>query len=356
MYKRCQVNRVIPMAIIFIAFVMIGDYHFYAFEISKSFEINFDYEVTFFSDEEKIIVWDYITSKIFIYEENQLKKTINFNSGQGPQDFQVVSAVLTDLDHYYVWDRTLRRFSIYKKNWDFVEIKIIHNIPSISLPLGITDRGFLFIWNKLVKQKKGSDIISNIGIINEDEQENPTYKISGTFNKMGKINYNRPILIPAFSKGSKVYFGNNQEYKIYAIDLNSKDSTPSLVIERKVKSTAWRKDFEELRWEVIKKSPLDSQYIYPEFVPPLFSLAVNDNMIAIISNEMLQEKKTVVDFFKGGKFLGTAKIPLLYSQYFVFPSHLCFPSEVFLGKNFLLTFVYDTNAENYKIIKWKIEQ
>lgn len=348
-------NRNILWMIIFTTLISFGN-HIYAFTISKSYEINFDYEVTFFDTGNQIIVWDTNTSKIFIYEENKLTKTINANKGQGPQEFEIVSSVLLDIDQYYVWDRMLKRFSIYKKNWDPVEIKVLRNIPFFSLPMGITNKGFLFTWNEIVKHKKGSTISNNIGVINTDGIKNSYYKISGAFNKMGCVNYNRPILITAFSNTGKLYFANNNDYKIYTIDLNSKAPTPSLVIEKRVKPIPWQKGFEELQFENTTRSPHDPKYIYPEFLPPLFSLSANANMVAIVSNESLIEKKTVVDFFKDGKFLGTAKLPLLYSQYAVFPSFLCLPPDVFLGKDYLLTSFYDTKEENFKIIKWKIQQ
>lgn len=335
-------------------FISIGNYHIYAFEISRSFEINFDYEVTFFDVGGQIIVWDANASKIFIYEENKLTKTINADKGQGPQDFQLVSAVLVNLDQYYIWDRMQKRFSIYKKNWDPVEIKPLRNISANSLPLGITGKGFLFTWNEIVKHEKGSTMSNNIGVINANGQKNSFYKISAPFNKMGYVNYDRPILITTFSNTGKLYFAHNNDYKIYTIDLNSQDPKPSLVIEKKVKAIPWRKDFEELQWEILTKSPHDPEYIYPGYLPPLFSLAANDDIVAVITNESLHEKKTVVDFFKDGKFLGMAKLPLLCSQYLVFPSFLCLPPQAFLGKDYLLTFSYDTKTENFKIIKWQI--
>lgn len=351
--QKSKLNRNILWVLIML--ISFGNNHIYAFKIFKLFEINFDYEVTFFDTGDEIIVWDSNSTKIFIYKENKLTKTICANKGQGPQDFEIVSSVLLNHDQYYVWDRMLKRFSIYKKNWDPIEIKVLPNMPSYSSLMGIADKDFLFTWNEIVKYEKGSKISNNIGLINANGLRNSFYNISGEFNKMGKINYNRSILITAFSHTDKLYFASNNDYKIYTIDLISKTPTPLPVIEKKVKPIPWRKDFEELKWEITTKSPHDPQCIYPEFLPPLFSISANANMVAIISNELLHEKKTVVDFFKDGKFLGTAKLPLLYSQYVVFPSFLCLPPDVFVGKDYLLTFFYDTNEENFKIIKWKIQ-
>jgi hypothetical protein len=76
-------------------------------------------------------------------------------------------------------------------------------------------------------------------------------------------------------------------------------------------------------------------------------------LLVVVTNEKIHLRKAKVDVFKYERYIGSIEIPLIYSQYFIFP--FCwpqyFPTGTYLQGNRLYTFHYDAGEERYKIIR-----
>lgn len=324
-----------------------------ALEIRKEFDIDFDYEVAIFWIDEHLIAWDSKKAEILVFQNNSLNKSIKMNKGQGPGDFQVINSIFSTPDNILIWDRYLRRISSYSKDWRFIEIEQFH-LLGMACPIGKLDNDYLFQWSDFNTDKKGSKVVRNVGLINKDKTNTALYHTAAYFNYHGKLNYDCPISVVSFSD-PYLYYASNRDYTIYALDLRKKDSSPVKIIHKKNKSIKWGKKIADLQWQVIKKNSNLPESIYPKFVPPIFCLISSGDMVGIVTNELIEEKKAAIDIYRCNKFLGRLVIPMLYIQHYVFPSYFYFSDGILWDKEKLYTLHYESNSEKFKIIKWNIK-
>lgn len=323
----------------------------HAIKIKKVSHINYDYEVAFFLVDEDILIWDAKNFQLSVYRNHVPIKTLKLNKGQGPQDVQVLSNIISDADHYIIWDRRQRRFTFFNKNWEYKKVEKLPLMGNAS-PLAVNNKNYLFLWSDFLKTSKGSEIIQNIGIISPDGNKSSLKKSTGLFNNMGAINYDRPLLIAVYAKSS-LYYANIQDYKVYAIDFKKK--AQPICLKKDVKPIKWQDRFSELQYEIIKKPTAVPKSVYPAYLPPIFTILVNGDILAVVSNQAIMQKKSVIDFFKKGKYLGNVEIPMIFNQYFIFPSPFYFNPGICLKGNFLYTFNYDIEEDLYEIITWELQ-
>lgn len=344
--KRCV--KLITL-IVFIAICM----NQYAVEVIKSYELNFDCEIAFFLINDVCAAWEAQKETLYIFKGKKSVKTLKLRKGQGPGDFKVVSNIISTDRHFVLWDRMNRRFSNYSMDWEFESIKKFPNL-FLFFPVGFNEKNIIARWNTLVRVKKGSEIIEKIGIINERGEDEIIYKAKGFFNDQGRINYDRPHLSASVS-GDRLYYAINQDYKVYMVSLNEEKFPVQTVIDRKYKPREWDKKCEDLQWEIFKKPQQPPKKIYPANIPPLFTIFARGELIGVVTNEGIVDKKTKIDFFRNHKYIGSCEIPLLFTQHFVFPSFLMFRPGIDFQGGFLYTLHYSDDEEGtYKIISWEI--
>jgi len=332
-------------------------YHQHAIEISKSMELDFETETSFFVVDNSLAVWDSANLELSIFKDKLLVKKLKLNKGEGPQDFRVMSNIISTKKHFIIWDHILRRYSFYSKDWKFEKIKKIATLGFFHPLAVVDDSHYLAMWNNFEKHKKGSTIYQNVGIVDDNKVIKVLHKIGGPFNEKGILNYDRPHLIVSLS-ANKLYFAGNQEYKVYMAPLKKNKilfKEAKKCIERKYIPCKWDSQCTNLQWIVSRKPQRPQKIKYPENIPPIFAIVSSDELTGVVTNELILQEKTKIDFFKNNQYVGSCKIPILYMQYYVFPSWLYFTPGIVLNGNTLYTYHYLKNEEIYKIIKWKIK-
>ena len=345
-----KLNTLLYPIILFILLLSVSD--IYGIEISKEFEISFDQEITMFLADDNLAVWK--NNEMIIYKNNIIIKKIKTLRGKGPGDFAIINALFSTKDSYIFWDRETKRFSYFSKKWNFLKIKKINNFYNrFTVLLKRCKNDYIFQWNKFERIKKSSKITMIAGKINNKGDKSVLYKTEGFTLLADKINLDYSQLISTVS-GDTLYIADNREYKIYTIDINNKKPMKKIYFVKNEKKTIWKEEHYQLQYEITKKFSQKRKIIYPKHLPPLFRLISSGNILGVITNREILNKKTVIDFYRSGKYIGKVVIPLIYSQYFVFPGFLYFSSDIILDGENLYSQIYSPEDETHKIIKWKI--
>lgn len=318
-------------------------------EIKKEFEITFETAPQYFVIEGNIHLWQ--NGKLTVYNENKPEKEMDLlKKGEGPGDFRVIQNLTQYEDKYYFWDRMLIRMTTFSKDWKRLEIQKFM-VSQMSGHLGKTSKGHIFKWSRADREKKGRFLIEKIGFVNGKERK-VLAESRGLFAKEKALNHHRSHLIYTLN-GNTLYYAINNEYKVYAIDVENQNPKPRLIAKRDLEPQKWQESLQELQYEVIRRPARAGKEIFPEYVPPLFQIAAHGDWLAVVTNKQILNSKTRVDIFKEGKYMGSLTLPLLYQQYFVFPSFLNFPPDFYISGNALFTLHYNSENDEYKISKWR---
>ena len=328
-----------------------------AIEVKKTMEWDFENEITFFLlEDNSLAVWNSVDMDLSIFKDKEVIKHLKVTKGQGPQDFSVMSNILSTPNHYLIWDHMLRRFSFYSKEWKFEKIKKMSTLRFYHPLAIINDSHYLAMWNNFEKHQKGSSIYQNIGIVDDNKKTVIIHKTGGAFNDSGTLNLDRPHLITSLSE-KKLFVADNNRYKVFMTPIKANEirlTEKIKYIERDVSPIKWNDQCTNLQWEISKKPQTPPKIKYPDNIPPLFSIASSGDMVAVVTNERILQNQSKIDFFKGQQYVGSIEIPLLYAQYFIFPSWLYFKPGIILKGNDLFTLHYFDDEDVFQIIKWKV--
>ncbi len=110
----------------------------------------------------------------------------------------------------------------------------------------------------------------------------------------------------------------------------------------------------ELEAEILPQ-PLEAEH--PKYLPPIFAISLSGDYLAVVSNEKILEKTSVIDLWNWPqkKYLGKADIPLIYAQHLALPSPMLRFSGFALDGRFLYTLHYKKQTDEWVIIKWEIK-
>lgn len=353
MTKTFSINKVIIVIFIFLIFFC-NISPIFSLNLKKSFELKFENEISFFIVGNEIVIWDSDNHNLLVYLEDKLIKSITVPEGVGPGDYRVINSIAYVPGKIFIWDRMLRRFSIYNKSYEFITNHKFDKLGMATV-LNIINNRYYFQINKFIKNKNGSDVIQNIGYVSNDNADIETvYSLKGRFQSNNQLTYDRPFLL-CTSTGNTIYFANNQEYKIYSLDLINKKNTYKMVLEKKTNKLKWMNKYADLQWDVLKKPANIPKVNYPKNIHPIFALICDKDMIGVITNESLENKISSIDLYKNNRFIGKVEIPLIFMQHFLFPNVFGYPSGIDLFDNNIVALIYDKSKDIYKIIKWKIQ-
>jgi len=321
----------------------------YGVQIEKEFELIFDSEPQYFVINGEIHKW--ANGKLDIYSNKDSKRSIEvLKKGEGPGDFLIIQKIFYENGKYHFWDRQLKRMTVFSKDWQRINIKK-YNLPLVSAFIGKVAGKMLFKWNAFKREENKTFIVEQAGFVDDDSKQ-PIVRFKGEWTKGKEVNHDRPHLLYSLT-GSTLYYADNQDYRIFSLNLQKDDPSPSLLIEREVQKNKWKEEFADLQYEIIRKPEIKPAERYPGYIPPLFAIAADKDLIVAVTNEKIGEKKAKLDFFQTGKYLGSVIIPILYQQHFVFPIFLNFPPDIYISGRSLYTCHYFYETDQYKIIKWR---
>ncbi len=331
----------------------------WAVEAKKLYEIPFDYEILPFFVDGKPAAWDLEQGCLFIYDRGKLFRKQPMPRGEGPGEFKTLQNIVFDGTHYHAWDKLYFRMSLYSVDW-----KLIKTVKMTSMRLfgdftGIMDGRYVFRWATLSTTPAKTEVTEHLGFVDEKKMIPWLDFPKGDF-RTGKVaNFSRPYPIMAVT-GNTVYHAVNTRYRVSKMTLVKGRLEPMGVIERMVTPVKLTEKLKNLQNEVLSGDnrwpPGAPKNIYSKYLPPLIDLAADGDLLAVVTNQKLLQKKAKVDIFKNGAYKGSIEIPCIYYQYFLFPSALpgYFPSGTHLKDNQLFTFHYDEEDDQYKIICHRI--
>lgn len=335
---------------LFLLIFLLGHFSLSAVELIKESEINLISDAHFFLVDGKVVTFN--KGEIGKYSKGKLieKKTI-LKKGGGPGDFQIVQNIYSTKDGIYIWDRMLKRMNRFSKDWKFIGSKKIANAPTLTGFKGYHKSHNIFKWLEVRNGNGGrivSEVIGNIG-----ENKRSFVRVEGQFVAGTYINYDRPYLKSRL-EGEYIYYADINSYKIYTVIPWAK-CKKKLLISRDFDSVGWDDAVENLQWEILEKPEKLPAVKYPSNVPPVYDFAVDGDLIAVCTNRKVKEKICVVDLFKNGQYKGSVKVPILHSQYFIFPAIQQFPPDIYLKDNRLYTKHYDSENDEFTITTWQIK-
>ena len=324
----------------------------FSIEVNKDFEIPFDYEVSPFLVADTMCILDGCSLKI--YNGANTFKTIQFRKGEGPGEFLVVQKIYSRDKYCYTWDRLLFRLSVFTGDWKLDRVIRFPSLRRFAGFLGIVDNHYLFRWGTTERSPAITQLTEHVGIVDEKQMKALIDIPAGEFRKQEYLNYDRPIPIVVLS-GNFIYYGTNREYRIDKIRITGSKTEHIETMQRQVLPINLTDDLKRLKYEVLSQSNQSppTKEKFPSFVPPLVDIAADGELLVVVTNEKIHLRKAKVDVFKKGKYIGSIEIPLIYSQYFIFPlswPHY-FPTGTYLQGNRLYTYHYDEGEERYKIIR-----
>jgi len=324
----------------------------FSIEVSKDFEISYDYEVAPFLVAGNICIRDGYSLKI--YNDAKTFKTIQFRKGEGPGEFRLVQKIYSRGKYRYIWDRLLFRLSVFTGDWKLDGMIKFPSLRRFAGFLGVVENRYIFRWGTIERSPARMQLTEHVGIVDE-KQMKPLIDIpAGEWRKQEYLNYDRPIPMVVLT-GNIIYYGTNREYRIDKIRITGSKTGHIQTIQRQVRPIKLTDDLKQLKYEVLSRvyqSP-EPKEKYPSYVPPLVDIAADGELLVVVTNEIIHLKKAKVDVFKNGRYIGSIEIPLIYSQYFIFPFSwpYYFPTGTYLQGNRLYTFHYDEGEERYKIIR-----
>ena len=341
-----NVKRVIFVFVILWCFAFFQN----ALELKKECEWSFDGGPQLFIFDGKLHVW--AGRSLYLYPENKEKELIvRMKKGEGPGDCLIVNKVDYHEGQYIFWDRWLKRMTFFSKEGKLIRTQRF-KMPMLPILIGKVEDNYIFKWSAFQGMKSSRLIIEQVGAI-KGEDKKILVEVKGKLNKGKIVNSDRPMLIYSFSD-NKLFYAKNREYIINVMDLLKKNPVSSLYASKDYRPLKWKEEYADIQYDIFNKPQRIPEYRYPDYVPPLFALAASGDLIVAVTNEQIEKRKAVIDVFQKGKYMGSAEIPLLYQQYFIFPSFLNFPPDIQLYQRSLYTVHYFDDLEVYKIIKWKI--
>jgi hypothetical protein len=326
----------------------------FSIEVNKDFEIPYDYEVSPFLVADNICIWDTGSYCLKIYNDAKTFRTIRFRKGEGPGEFLVVQKIYSQGKYGYIWDRLLFRMSVFTGDWKLDRVIRFPSLRRTTGFLGMVDNQYFFRWGTADHSPGRVQLTEHVGIVDEKQMKALIDIPAGELRKQEYLNYDRPIPIVVLS-GNFIYYGTNREYRIDKTRIAGSKIEHIQTIQRQVRPIKLTDDLKQLKYEVLSQSnqsPKPKEK-YPSFVPPLVDIAADGELLVVVTNEKIHLRKAKVDVFKNGIYIGSIELPLILSQYFIFPfswPHY-FPTGTYLQGNRLYTYHYDERDERYKIIR-----
>jgi hypothetical protein len=219
--------------------------------------------------------------------------------------------------------------------------------------LGVVENQYIFRWGTTARSPARMQLTEHVGIVDEKQMKALINIPAGEWRKQEYLNDDRPIPIVVLS-GNIIYYGTNREYRINKIRITGSKTEHIQTIQRQVHPIKLTDDLKQLKYEVLSQSyqtPKPKEK-YPSYVPPLVDIAADNDLLVVVTNEKIHSRKAKVDVFKNEEYIGSIELPLIYSQYFIFPFSwpYYFPTGTYLQGNQLYTYHYDEGEERYKII------
>jgi hypothetical protein len=324
----------------------------FSIQVNKDFEIPYDYEISPFLVADNICILDAYSLKI--YNDAKNVRTIQFRKGEGPGEFLVVQKIYSRGKYGYIWDRLLFRLSVFTGDWKLDRMIKFPSLRRFAGFLGIVDNQYFFRWGTTERSPARMHLTEHVGIVDENQMKALINIPAGEWRKQEYLNYDRPIPVVALT-GNIIYYGTNREYRINKIRITGSKTEHIQTIQRQVRPIKLTDDLKKLKYEILSQSyqSPESKEKYPSYVPPLVDIAADGELLVVVTNEKIHLKKAKVDLFKKGTYIGSIQLPLIYSQYFIFPFSwpYYFPTGTYLHGNRLYTFHYDEGEERYKIIR-----
>lgn len=345
-------NKKINIKKIFIILFLGIPLTIFSIEVNKDFEIPYDYEVAPFLVAGNICIRDGCSLKI--YNDAKTFRTIRFRKGEGPGEFRLVQKIYSSGKYFYIWDRLLFRLSVFTSGWKLDRMIKFPSLRRFAGFLGVVENQYFFRWGSTERSPARVQLTEHVGIVDENQMKALINIPAGEWRKQEYLNYDRPIPIVVLS-GNIIYYGTNQEYRINKIRIAGSKTEHLETIQRQVRPMKLTDDLKQLKYEVLSRvyqSPKPREK-YPSFVPPLVDIAADGDLLVVVTNEKIHLRKSNVDVFKNGRYIGSIELPLIYSQYFIFPFSwpYYFPTGTYLQGNRLYTFHYDEREERFKIIR-----
>ena len=345
-------NKKINIKQIFIILFLGIPLAIFSIEVNKDLEIPFDYDVSPFLVADNICVLDGFSLKI--YNDAKTFRTIQFHKGEGPGEFLVVQKIYSRGKYGYIWDRLLFRMSVFSGDWKLDRMIKFPSLRRFAGFLGVVENQYLFRWGTTERSPARMQLTEHVGIVDEKQMKALINIPAGEWRKQEYLNFDRPIPIVVLSSNF-IYYGTNREYRIDKIRITGSKTEHIQTIQRQVQPIKLTDDLKQLKYGVLSQSTQSPppKEKYPSFVPPLVDIAADNDLLVVVTNEKIHFRKAKVDVFKNGKYIGCIEIPLIYSQYFIFPlswPHY-FPTGTYLQGNRLYTYHYDEGEERYKIIR-----
>ncbi|MCP4149541.1 MAG: hypothetical protein GY757_17475 [bacterium] len=315
------------------------------------YQIPFDYEMNIHLIDGNPYVCDFNEHCIMVYDKGKLLRKLPIPRGEGPGEFKTLQNIVFDGKHYHVWDRTFFRMSLLGSDWKLANTIKITSLQRFSSFLGQVGQRYLFLWATTKRSPTRLDITEHLGFV-DDKTVTPLLDLpTGKFRTGRTLNLARSFPIVTLS-GNVLYHAVNNEYRIHKVRLvNGRVEKAGVIVSKmpvaKIKLTDKLKNLQDIVFPKVNRKPT-----YPEYLPPLIDLAADGDLLAVVTNELLNRKIAKVDLFKGGAFKGSIEIPILYFQYGLFPTMfpVYYPTGTYLDGKRLFTFHYDEEEDQYKLV------
>lgn len=324
------------------------------FTLQKHQEFVFIQEIVFFAGEGKLGVIEKAKNgyDVHIYKKN-VKKKFFIRKGEGPSELLLPGGGVFKNKLIYIHDRIRNSFLIFGENGKFHKtFRLSWLYSRKAFLLGMFERKpilLCLLFRQGKKRKKEvftQDVIiwKNKTIVNGE---------AAKWQVGGKINFDRDFLLASFDRGN-LAITHNRKYKVEIGRLSGQNFVPITVIEKNKPKIPWRREeFRKLEAEIL---PKELEAKYPEYLPPIFAIALSGNYLAVASNEKAVERTSVIDIWnwQEKKYLGKVNIPLIYAQHSLHPFPFFRFSGFELDDHFLYTLHYKKVTDEWVIIKWKI--
>jgi len=287
-------------------------------------------------DEGKFYVSDYDNHRILKYDtEGKYLLTIG-REGQGPGEFQSLSAARFDKDNnFYITDARNRRISFFDKDGKYlkqIRMTEIHVNPFIN------SKGFILA-NKFNISEEGNnqkrtsiyglfdDKFNLVVELYKDETEFPlptgvdASSMAEYIGKVFSLLAFRPQVITALANNDSIYLGYPDKYEI---NVYSHEGKPVRKITREYSPIPVNKKDKEIFVKTASESfpvPPFTEDIknkalqkikYPKYKPAYQSFTLMDNGWLAVIVDSIEDEYTLFDIFdKEGKYIAHFKTPVL---------------------------------------------
>lgn len=291
----------------------------------------------------EVLVWSYDRHTICRYRGSDREDCFEISRGEGPGDLNRIGNILKRDGRYFIWDKQLRRLSIFTTDFNLESCRRIPELGLLANLMDLRDTGDLWEWAETGANRRGNVFTRKIGFLYPDGNPQALIELEGMFSLMdrGKRRHNldKGILIGA-TDGENVYYADHREYKIHIIPLAAAEPSARLFIHRDWEPVPCTEEYTDLQYHLWKEPPADEDWyeIYPKYLPPLYLIAADrdSDFLLVVRNTpaLLSERQSEIDIFnREGTFLGTVKTPITINQWVVFPPEFYFRDSVVLMDN-----------------------